>query len=77
MSAGWWATSSWRGHPQYLCEECPYDSLDADEIAEHVSKVHGPKVTMRRTMIEVVDKHGRPMPAVVVEQEPANPGASE
>jgi hypothetical protein len=42
-----WTTDVWgrsrrfAGHIRYQCKLCPRDTLDADEIREHVQQAHG------------------------------------
>jgi hypothetical protein len=33
--------TSWKGHKNYECEQCPFKTLDKEAIGDHIRVVHG------------------------------------
>lgn len=52
-ATGFHEADPWKNHPRWECDHCPYDSLDQDDIADHVAKIHlsQPTADTRTSMI--------------------------
>ena len=37
-----YATNDWRGLPHYECDQCEFDTLDEDEMVQHIRDNHNP-----------------------------------
>lgn len=37
---GYHQAPPWKTYPRWECDRCPYDSLDEDDIVDHVAKLH-------------------------------------
>jgi hypothetical protein len=51
---------AWKGHTQWRCKLCPWDTLDGEEaMLAHVATCHTPQAP--RPTVLVADRRGRPV----------------
>lgn len=57
---GYSPAEPWKGHNRWTCDTCPFDSLDEQAIADHVTAAHiRARVSFRDTGL--VDPDGQPI----------------
>lgn len=71
-------TNEWHGMTHYECELCPFDTMNADEMARHIEEAHTApkKVTVPASGL-VLDRYGNPITEIVTEIEEADSGEDE
>jgi len=65
--------STWKGHPQFKCKYCPFDSLDEGITRDHVFSVHvRPAVTQRPLDASLFDSSGAQIKTIEVTPTPTH-----